>query len=104
MVFSKTELNVERVVSVWWLTKHGPLTDTDSWTYGPLHNTRTSYQNADQLFTDLLTNHGPTIHGRQTTDLLFTDLIKHGPLFILRTQRMRYEKKRTRSNVKIGIT
>ena len=42
VVFSKTELNVERVVSVSWLTKHGPLTDTDSWTYGPLDNTRTA--------------------------------------------------------------
>ena len=41
---------------------------------------------ADQLFTVLLTNHGPTIHGQQTTDLLFTDLTKHGPLFKLRTR------------------
>ena len=33
------ELNVERV---WWLTKYAPLTDTDSWTYGPIDNTRTT--------------------------------------------------------------
>ena len=39
-VFLKNwELDVERV---WWLTKHGPLMDTDSWTYGPIDNTRTA--------------------------------------------------------------
>ena len=33
------ELNVE---GVWWLTKYGPLMDTDSWTYGPIDYTRTA--------------------------------------------------------------
>ena len=62
------ELNVERA---WWLTKHGPL--TDSWTYnlltiGRLHNKKwtdyswISWQTTDLQFTDL-TNHGPISYG-----------------------------------------